>query len=161
MYIHTRIYIYIYVYLHACPTDHLPSANPDTPLSVDCIVCIQAFVVPSCKVPEDLIICRTMYKLLRSTCLHCFQLKMAQKEVDKYTERLTLLAKGKLTEAAAVMTGGGKAADFAQSLIAAGEEGENANENVLKGKSKGTQRPSATTAPLDGMPSTYSLPYIL
>ncbi len=86
---------------------------------------------------------------------------MAQKEVDKYTERLTLLAKGKLTEAAAVMTGGGKAADFAQSLIAAGEEGENANENVLKGKSKGTQRPSATTAPLDGMPSTYSLPDLL
>ncbi len=134
------------------------STKPDTHLCVDCIVCIQAFVVPSCKVPEDLLICRTMYKLLRSTCLHCFQLKMAQKEVDKYTERLTLLAKGKLTEAAAVMTGGGKAADFAQSLIAAGEEGENANENVAKGKSKGTQRPSATTAPLDGMPNTYSLP---
>ncbi len=66
---------------------------------------------------------------------------MAQKEVDKYTERLTLLAKGKLTEAAAVMTGGGKAADFAKSLIEAGEEGKNANENVIKGKSKGTKSP--------------------
>ena len=86
---------------------------------------------------------------------------MAQKEVDKYTERLTLLAKGKLTEAAAVMTGGGKAADFAKSLIEAGEEGENANENVLKGKSKGTQRPNATTAPLDGTPTTHSLPCLL
>jgi DNA-directed RNA polymerase I subunit RPA1 len=102
-----------------------------------------------------------MYKLLRSTCLHCFQLKMAQKEVDKYTERLTLLAKGKLTEAAAVMTGGGKAADFAKSLIEAGEEGKNANESVIKGKSKGTQKPRATTAPLDGMRTTYSLPSLL
>lgn len=130
----------------------MPSTKSDTHLCKDCIVCIQWFVEPLYKVPEDLLFCRTMYKLLRSTCLHCFQLKMAQKEVDKYTERLTLLAKGKLIEAAAVMTGGGKAADFAKSLIEAGEEGENANENVAKGKSKGTQRASTTTAPLDGMP---------
>lgn len=151
--------VYIYAYMLAQLT-HLPSTKSDTYLCVSCIGCSQTFVEPLYKVPEDLLLYRTMYKLLRSTCLHCFQLKMAQKEVDKYTERLTLLAKGKLTEAAAVMTGGGKAADFAQSLIAAGERGENANEIVLKGKSKGTQRPSATTAPLDGMPSTYSLPYL-
>lgn len=131
------------MYIYACLPNliHLPLTKPDTHLGVNCTVCIQNNVVPSCKVPEDVLLCRTMYKLLRSTCLHCFQLKMAQKEVDKYTERLTLLAKGKLTEAAAVMTGGGKAADFAKSLIEAGEEGKNANENVIKGKSKGTKSP--------------------
>ncbi len=94
--------------------------------------------------------CRTMYKLLRSTCLHCFQLKMAQKEVDKYTERLQLLAKGQLTEAAAVLTGGGKAAETAKGFVEAGE-GENANQNVLKGKGKGTPKGSTASAPLDGM----------
>ena len=91
--------------------------------------------------------CRTMYKLLRSTCLHCFQLKMAQKDVDKYTQKLQLLAKGKLTEAAAVMTGGGKAAETAKSFVEAGDE-ENANENMLKGKGK--HKANGSAAPLDG-----------
>ena len=90
-----------------------------------------------------------MYKLLRSTCLHCFHLKMAQKEVDKYTERLALLAQGKLTEAAAVTTGGGKAADTAKSFVEAGE-GENASGNVLKGKSMGRVKGAAPGPPLDG-----------
>ena len=94
-----------------------------------------------------------MYKLLRSTCLHCFRLKMAQKEVDKYTERLALLAKGKLTEAAAVTTGGGKAAHTAKSFVEAGEE-ENADGNVLKGKVKGKDKGAAPQAPLDGNKTT-------
>lgn len=88
-----------------------------------------------------------MYKLLRSTCLHCFQLKMRQTEVDKYTEKLQLLAKGKLTEAAAVMTGGGKAAETAKSFVEAGDE-ENLNENMLKGKGK--HKANGSAAPLDG-----------
>ena len=92
---------------------------------------------------------RTMYKLLRSTCLHCFHLKMAQKEVDKYTERLALLAQGKLTEAAAVITGGAKAAETAKSFVEAGE-GENASGNVLKGKSMGQAKGTAPKTPLDG-----------
>ena len=92
-----------------------------------------------------------MYKLLRSTCMHCFQLKMAQKEVDKYTERLRLLALGKLTEAAAVATGGGKAAETAKGLTQE-DAGENSNQNVLKGKGKVNGKGSPPTAPLDGMP---------
>ena len=91
--------------------------------------------------------CRTMYKLLRSTCLHCFQLKMRQTEVDKFTEKLQLLAKGKLIEAAAVITGGGKAAETAKSFVEAGDE-ENANGNMLKGK--GTHKANGRAAPLDG-----------
>ena len=91
--------------------------------------------------------CRTMYKLLRSTCLHCFQLKMRQTDVDKYTEKLQLLAKGKLTEAAAVLTGGGKAAETAKSFVEAGDD-ENANENMLKGKGK--HKANGSAAPLDG-----------
>lgn len=93
--------------------------------------------------------CRTMYKLLRSTCLHCFCLKMAQKEVDKYTERLSLLAQGKLTEAAAVTTGGGKAAESAKTIVEAGE-GENSNGNTLKGKPAGKAKGAAPGPPLDG-----------
>ena len=92
-----------------------------------------------------------MYKLLRATCLHCFQLKMAQTEVDKYTERLQLLARGKLTEAASVAVGGGKAAAAAKSFTAA-DEGETSNRNVLKGNVKGNGNVSASLAPLDGMP---------
>ena len=68
-----------------------------------------------------------MYKLLRSTCLHCFQLKMRQTEVDKFTEKLQLLAKGKLIEAAAVITGGGKAAETAKSFVEAGDEENDAD----------------------------------
>ncbi|KAL3142270.1 hypothetical protein ABBQ38_002612 [Trebouxia sp. C0009 RCD-2024] len=90
----------------------------------------------------------TMYKLLRSTCLHCFCLKMAQKEVDKYTERLSLLAQGKLTEAAAVTTGGGKAAESAKTIVEAGE-GENSNGNTLKGKPAGKAKGAAPGPPLD------------
>ena len=90
-----------------------------------------------------------MYKLLRSTCLHCFCLKMAQKEVDKYTERLALLAQGKLTEAAAVTTGGGKAAESAKSFVEAGE-GENTDGNMLKGKTIGKAKGADPSAPLDG-----------
>lgn len=93
--------------------------------------------------------CRTMYKLLRSTCLHCFCLKMAQKEVDNYTKRLSLLAQGKLTEAAAVTTGGGKAAESAKTFVEAGE-GENSNGNMLKGKPVGKAKGVAPAPPLDG-----------
>ena len=74
---------------------------------------------------------------------------MAQKEVDKYAERLALLAKGKLTEAAAVTTGGGKAADTAKIFLEA-DEGENADGNALKGTSKGKSKKAAPVAPLDG-----------
>lgn len=74
---------------------------------------------------------------------------MAQKEVDKYTERLGLLAQGKLTEAAAVTTGGGKAAETAKTFVEAGE-GENASVNVLKGKTMGKDKGAASGPPLDG-----------
>ena len=74
---------------------------------------------------------------------------MAQKEVDKYTKRLTLLAKGKLTEAAAVTTGGGKAAEAAKSFTEA-DEGENIDGKALKGKSMGKGKGSGQTPPLDG-----------
>lgn len=73
--------------------------------------------------------------------------------MDKYAERLALLAKGKLTEAAAVTTGGGKAADTAKSLVEA-DEGENADGNVQKGTSKGNGmskvKAAASTPSLDG-----------
>lgn len=100
-----------------------------------------------------------MYKLLRSTCLHCFHLKMSQKEVDKYTERLALLAQGKLTAAAAVTTGGGKAAETAKSFVEAGD-GENGSGNVLKGKSMGQAKGAAPSPPLDGKPATTEAPAV-
>lgn len=100
-----------------------------------------------------------MYKLLRSTCLHCFHLKMAQKEVDKYTERLTLLAQGKLTEAAAVTTGGGKAGETAKAFVQAGEGG-NASGNVLKGKTVGPGTGAAHSPPLDGKPGGTAVPFV-
>lgn len=76
---------------------------------------------------------------------------MAQKEVDKYTERLALLARGKLTEAAAVTTGGGKAAESAKTFVEAGE-GENVSEkgDMLKGKTAGKAKGAAPRSPLDG-----------
>ena len=84
---------------------------------------------------------------------------MAQKEVDKYTERLALLAQGKLTEAAAVTTGGGKAAETARSFVEAGE-GENVSANVLKGKSMGKAKGATPTPPLDGKPKTTAVPSV-
>ena len=76
-------------------------------------------------------LCRTLYKLLRCTCLHCFMLKMDAKEVssptrpepvtvgncdgrrsmqlaftqvERYEHRLRLLHEGRLVEAAALAT---------------------------------------------------------
>ena len=89
-----------------------------------------------------------MYKLLRSTCLNCHQLKMAQKEVDKYTAKLQLLAKGELTEAAAVAVGGGKAADTAQQITDDGEEEGDFGGGMVKGKGYGSAL--RRRAPLDG-----------
>lgn len=74
---------------------------------------------------------------------------MAQKEVDKYTAKLQLLAKGQLTEAAAVAVGGGKAADTAKGISEA-DDAEVADGSELKGSGpKGIK--GFSSPPLDGM----------
>ncbi|KAK9840861.1 hypothetical protein WJX84_010134 [Apatococcus fuscideae] len=46
----------------------------------------------------------SLYKLLRCTCLHCFNVKMADAEMAKFTEKLKRLSCGDLAGAAAMST---------------------------------------------------------
>ena len=52
-------------------------------------------------------LCRTLYKLLRCVCLHCFKFRMAAEEVQRYEKRLALLGEGRLVEASRVTTATG------------------------------------------------------
>ena len=52
-------------------------------------------------------LCRTLYKLLRCVCLHCFKFRMAAEEVARYEKRLALLGEGRLVEACRVTTATG------------------------------------------------------
>ena len=52
-------------------------------------------------------LCRTLYKLLRCVCLHCFKFRMAAEEVERYGQRLALLGEGRLVEASQVTTATG------------------------------------------------------
>eukprot|EP00887_Chlorella_sp_A99_P007930 scaffold12.g7930.t1 len=47
----------------------------------------------------------TLYKLLRCTCLHCFEFRMAGAEVERFRRRLELLSQGRLVDAQAVLVG--------------------------------------------------------
>ena len=86
--------------------------------------------------------------------MHCFHLKMADKEVERYAERLQLLAQGKLSEAAAVSTGGAKAAETAKGFAKGDDDLVEDSFDVQtpkqhgKSSSHGLIRP----APLDGKP---------
>ena len=44
----------------------------------------------------------TLYKLLKSTCLHCFRFRMRQAEADALARRLALLREGRAVEAASL-----------------------------------------------------------
>ena len=67
---------------------------------------------------------RTLYKLLRCTCLHCFRLKMREEEVERYRARLALLAAGRLVEAMQLTLGASSAvAKAAKDINAADVEG--------------------------------------
>lgn len=68
---------------------------------------------------------RTLYKLLRCSCLHCFKVRMADAEVQRYITRLTLLLQGRLTEAQGVQT-----VTSASIKRAAGEEGDDTAEGA-------------------------------
>lgn len=81
--------------------------------------------------------------------MHCFHLKMADKEVERYTQRLQLLAQGKLTEAAAVTTGGGKAVEAAKGMSQEESEAE-FDAHSLKGHVKSSSHGLIRPAPLDG-----------
>jgi hypothetical protein len=76
---------------------------------------------------------RTLYKLLRCTCLHCFKLRMAEKEVQRYVARLTLLLQGRLTEAQGIVTGGSAAAKKASGGEEEVEEEAGSPLSVLEG----------------------------
>lgn len=54
--------------------------------------------------------CSTLYKLLRCTCLHCFKLRMAGGEVERFRRRLQLLSQGRLVEAQSLVVGTSAAA---------------------------------------------------
>lgn len=54
--------------------------------------------------------CSTLYKLLRCTCLHCFKLRMAGGEVERFRRRLQLLSQGRLVEASDLVVGTSAAA---------------------------------------------------
>lgn len=81
--------------------------------------------------------------------MHCFHLKMADKEVERYAERLQLLAQGQLTEAAAVSTGGAKAVEAAKGF-AKGDNDEDVDLPSLKGHIKSSSHGLIRPAPLDG-----------
>ena len=72
---------------------------------------------------DNLLLFRTMYKLLRCTCLHCFHLKMPQKEVERYQRRLHLLLEGRLIEAAEMSSGSSSMSKQLQGLGADINEG--------------------------------------
>lgn len=74
--------------------------------------------------------CRTLYKLLRCACLHCFKLRMADKEVQRYVARLTLLLQGRLTEAQRIQISGAGSAKKAGD----GEKGEDVGEEEAEGE---------------------------
>jgi hypothetical protein len=69
---------------------------------------------------------RMLLKLLRSTCMHCFKLKMAAAEAERFERRLDLLSRGRLVEASHVALGSGKAGKTALSIL--GDEGDAAPE---------------------------------
>lgn len=82
--------------------------------------------------------------------MHCFHLKMADKEVERYAQRLQLLAQGKLSEAAAVSTGGGKAVEAAKGMSQ--EDGEeDFDMQSLKGHVNSSSHGLIRPAPLDGV----------
>ena len=63
--------------------------------------------------PAWLPACSTLYKLLRCTCLHCFKLRMAGGEVERFRRRLQLLSQGRLVEASNLVVGTSAAATTA------------------------------------------------
>ncbi len=59
----------------------------------------------------------TLYKLLRCTCLHCFKLRMAGGEVERFRRRLQLLSQGRLVEAQNMVVGTSAAAKKAGACV--------------------------------------------
>lgn len=85
--------------------------------------------------------------------MHCFHLKMADKEVERYADRLQLLAQGKLSEAAAVSTGGAKAAETAKGFAKGDDLVEDSFDmQTPKQHGKSSSHDLIRPAPLDGKP---------
>ncbi|KFM27291.1 DNA-directed RNA polymerase I subunit rpa1 [Auxenochlorella protothecoides] len=79
----------------------------------------------------------TLYKLLRCACLHCFKMRMASKEVQRYVARLSLLLEGRLAEAQGINVGASssarKAAGKEGMELDEGSGGEGSPTSVVKG----------------------------
>lgn len=106
----------------------------------------------------------TLYKLMRCTCLHCFKLRMAGGEVERFRRRLQLLSQGRLVEAQNLVVGtsalakktGGELIDEAMGLAdldggAASQFSYDVSKGVKAsaaraGKGMGPRNPAAMTA---------------
>ena len=106
------------------------------------IVCINIFV--SCV--HDYAYCcarRTLYKLLRSTCLHCYKFRMSESEMERYCMRFECLSQGDIVDALNMALGSSEASKKSGRELLKGRE-EDSEEDLadledLKGSQHSAQ----------------------
>ena len=98
---------------------------------------------------------RTLYKLIKATCLHCFRFKAAVADVDAVAHALALLRAGRAVDSAAVARSGAAPAGVkkaAADAVDGGDEGVESDEGGEDGGGKRGAAPRAATPDLPPVP---------
>jgi DNA-directed RNA polymerase I subunit RPA1 len=93
----------------------------------------------------------TLYKILRSTCLHCYKFRMSETEIVRFCERFSLLKEGNLVEALNLVIGSSAASKKSGKDLMAGSDSEDSDKDleefIQTSSTKESHQKSGTESP--------------